>query len=134
MGGSYDEKFNINETDDSRTNKTANKIYLILVLILIILSVTMLGIYMSTFKLLASERYDRHSDGNHDHHHEISKEAVKLNKTFNDKNGGHTFVVKSLAALGNDLLASSGYDSQIKIWYFIIFHLSFWYFSKLNLL
>ena len=29
---------------------------------------------------------------------------------------GHTFVVKSLAPLGNDLLASSGYDSKIKIW------------------
>lgn len=122
MGGSYHEKLNIVESEkcQSYSSRTANKIYWILVLILIILSVTMMGIYMSAFKLLLDERNESKSDDHH--HHDRTKQFVKLNKTFSDKNGGHTFVVKSLAALGNNLLASSGYDSQLKIWYLITLH------------
>jgi len=115
MGGSYHEKMNITESinNDSRLHRSASKITLLLGSILVVLSIISLGVYMSAFKLLIDER-----DGsdNHRHHHSKSEKIVKLNTTFNEKNGGHTFMVKSLASLGNDLLASSGYDSKIKIW------------------
>jgi WD40 repeat protein len=117
MGGSYHEKMNITESinNDSRLNRSANKISLLLGLILVVLSIISVGVYMSAFELLIDERHESGSN-DHRHHHSKSEKIVTLNTTFNETNGGHTFMVKSLASLGNDLLASSGYDSKIKIW------------------
>jgi len=117
MGGSYHEKMNITESinNDSHLHRSANKISLLLGLILVVLTLISLGVYMSAFKLLIDERHESGSN-NHRHNNSKSENIVTLNTTFNEKNGGHTFVVKSLAPLGNDLLASSGYDSKLKIW------------------
>ena len=112
MVGKYTENMSssecINGWSSSYLSQLMKRIHLALVLIVAILSLIMLGTYMSAFKLIIQEDEPPHSHNRH-HFQPQKNYPVKLNKTFNEKNGGHTFVVESLAAIGNNLLASGGY-------------------------
>ena len=55
---------------------------------------------------------DKHSK--HDNNHDSLN--VNLKYTFNESNGGHTFIVQNIATIGNTLLGSAGYDGTIKVW------------------
>ena len=55
-------------------------------------------------------KHSKHHDNNHENL------DVNLKYTFNESNGGHTYVVQKIATIGNTLLGSAGYDGTIKVW------------------
>jgi WD40 repeat protein len=83
---------------------------------IILLINSLLLLLAVTASFMISSGLVPHKDKHSKHHDVHDSLNVNLKYTFNESNGGHTFIVQKIATIGNTMIGSAGYDSTIKVW------------------